>query len=164
MGVIYFGGNLKPRFSKTDSTFVTAAVQYLPKYIAQISWPSTLVVFYNSAPSYISGSSILSPFTLNLTPDHLPNRLCSWLLLHVPLAPLPSLRLPLDTLQGCPELCLWNLLTPNCVLTAPSLISSRLPCTYLKYRAQCHPLSHLLLSTTNVGHHRPRSHRFLNYL
>ena len=86
-----------------------------------------------------------------------------WTILPVTLSPLPTYSFPQYSIQGCPKMCLYRLLVQPFVSTASYPLTALLPCAHLKNRHQNHPLCHLPLSSSDVGHLRPDSCHFTNY-
>ena len=72
-------------------------------------------------------------------------------LLRDALTPSPPTGFPRDLLQGCPELCLQQLLTQPCVPPAPSPLIACIPCTNLEYNPKRHPLCYPPLSSSYVS-------------
>ena len=114
---------------------------YLPQNLQPTHGVLHPPMCHPSPYQYLRVPACLSP----LTPPTTRPLLC------VNLTPLHPLWYPQYFLQGFAEICLQILLAPPRVSPAPSPLISRLPCAYLKYRPQRHPLCHCPLSSSDVG-------------
>ena len=85
--------------------------------------------------------------------------LLPWPLLHVTLALSPPPRSPRDFIQGCPNLCFFRLLTPQCIPPVSSNLIDLFSCAHLKNRPQRHPLCHCPMLSNYVGHFQLSSPR-----
>ena len=66
IGVSQQKGSLQLLFASFSLTFSTADLTYLSADIIQHSMPSAVSIFFIDAPRYISGTSALLPFNLNI--------------------------------------------------------------------------------------------------